>query len=240
MTNQTVIIHDGPYPFALRLLLKMRKMAARFFRPKLNRKIKQKLDGVNFSILSNNCLGGVFYHDAGHYFTSPTINLAFDGPDFIRFLERPSYYLEKDIEFLNIGNNKFPIGVIDDVKISFVHYKSEKEASEAWERRKHRIIWDNLFIVATDHDGLYLPEMLARFDKLPYKNKVMFTAKKYPQYPWAVQVPQFKHRNNVRIMTAFANFKGQRYYETCFDLAEWIQSYSVSPDAAEKHDYKVK
>ena len=51
----------------------------------------------------------------------------------------------------------------------------------------------------------------------------MFVSDEYPQYPWAITVPQFKGRHQVRIMTAFANFRGQRYYETCFDLAEWIR-----------------
>ena len=124
------------------------------------------------------------------------------------------------------------MGLIDDVEVCFVHYGTEEEATRAWDRRKERIVWDNLFIVATDHDGMYLPEMLERFDALPYKNKVMFTAKHYPQYPWAVQVKQFKHRNNVRIMPAFANMRGQRYYETCFDIAGWIRSRSQQQQEA--------
>jgi len=216
------IIHDGPYPLPLKLWLKLRKTLSPIGRKKWNKEIREKLEGIEFSILCNNCLGGHFYHDAGRKFTTPTINLAMDGPDFIRFLENPQHYLSKDPVFIDAGK-AFPVGLIDDVEICFVHYHSEKEALEIWNRRKERINWDNLFIVSTDHDGMYLPEMLERFDKLPYKNKVMFTAKDYPQYPWAVQVKQFKHRNNVRIMTAFANMRGERYYETCFDLAGWIR-----------------
>jgi len=189
----------------------------------LNREIQEKLKNIDFSIFSNNCLGGVFYHDAGKEFTSPTVNLSFDGPDFMRFLENPHHYLSKDPEFIDIGKS-FPVGLIDDIEICFVHYRTEQDALNAWNRRKERIHWDNLFIVTTDHDGMYLPEIMERFDALPYKNKIMFTAKNYPQYPWAIQVPQFKHRNNVRIMTAFANMRGKRYYETCFDIAGWIRS----------------
>lgn len=224
MHTETHIVHDGPYPLPLRLLLKLRKIVAPVCRPKRNKKIQEKLDGVHFTILSNNCLGGVIYHDAGQPFTSPTVNLSFDGPDFIRFLERLDYYLSKELHFVEVPGKNFPVALLDDVEINFVHYKTAAEASEAWNRRKNRIVWDNIFVVATDHDGMYLPEMLERFDALPYENKVMFTAKNYPQYAWAVQVPQFKHRNNVRIMIAFANFRGERYYETCFDIADWIAS----------------
>lgn len=225
MHTDTHIIHDAPYPLPLALLLKIRKTVSPLNRSKWDKTIREKLDGIEFSIFSNNCLAGYFYHDAGREFTSPTINLSFDGPDFIRFLENPQHYLSMDPVFIDTGKT-FPVGLIGDIEINFVHYKTEQDALDAWNRRKERIVWDNIFIVATDHDGLYLPEMLERFDALPYKNKIMFTAQNYPQYPWAIQVSQFKKRNNVRIMSAFANMRGQRYYETCFDIAGWIQSCS--------------
>lgn len=57
----------------------------------------------------------------------------------------------------------------------------------------------------------------------------MFTAKKYPQYDWAIQVKQFRKRNTVHIMTDFANFKGQRYYETAFDITKWIKNNYQKP-----------
>lgn len=226
MPADPIIVHDPPYSLPRKILLKVRQSFGARHRPKLNRQIQQTLEGIEFSVFSNNCLGGVFLHDAGHAFTSPTVNMSFDGYDFMRFLENPQYYLSREIEFYKDEKYSFPMGRIDDVKIYFVHYKTPEEAREAWIRRKPRIIWDNLFIISTDHDGMYLPELMERFDKLPYKNKVMFTAKAYPQYSWAVQVPQFKRRRNVRIMTAFANLKGQRYYETCFNLAQWVKENS--------------
>lgn len=225
MHTDQYIIRDKVYPLPRRILLKARKIVAPLSRPKRNRIIREKLDGIPFTIFSNNCLGGIFYHDAGRKFNSPTINLSLDGPDFIRFLENPRYYLSLEPKFIQIGK-PFPVAQFDDVEVNFVHYHSEEEALDAWNRRKERIDWDHIFIVATDHDGLYIPELLARFDALPYQNKIVFTAKDYPQYPWAIQVPQFKKRNNVRIMTAFADFMGRRYYETCFDIAGWIRSCS--------------
>ena len=225
MSTEPQILHDPPYPLPVRVVNKLKKYVAPLSRPKRDRKMQEILKGVEFTVFSNNCLGGFFCHDAGQPFRSPTVNLSLDGFDFIRFLERPEYYLSKDIEFYQDSRWKFPMGKIEDVKIYFVHYKTPEEARDAWMRRKERIVWDNIFVIATDHDGMYLPELLERFDKLPY-NKVMFTAKSYPQYPWAVQVRQFKRRRNVRIMTDFANLRGQRYYETCFDLAQWVKDNS--------------
>lgn len=40
-----------------------------------------------------------------------------------------------------------PIGLIDDVEVVFLHYKTFDEAVEKWNRRKSRINWDNLYNV---------------------------------------------------------------------------------------------
>lgn len=227
MLSNEAIRRDGKYPVPLRILLGARKKAAGLFRPKLDAQIREKLEGIEFSVFCNNCLAGVFYHDASRKFTSPTINTAMDGEDFVRFLERPEYYLNQPMQFITWPGHDYPIARIDDIEVRFVHYKSPEEAEEKWHERANRIVWDNLFIVATNHDGAGSPEIMERFDRLTYKNKIMFVSQEYPQYEWAVTVPQFKGRFQVRIMTAFANFKGQRYYETCFDLPSWIRENSL-------------
>ena len=84
---------------ALKILYKIRKTVAPLTRAKRNQQMQKVLEGVEFSVFSNNCLGGVFCHDAGQPFRSPTVNMSFDGYDFMRFLERPQYYLSKEIEF---------------------------------------------------------------------------------------------------------------------------------------------
>lgn len=216
--------------FAKRVLLKIRKIIARLYRPQINQQIRRKVGQVEFSIICSNCIGGFFYHDAGREFTSPTINLYFDGCSFVNLLKKPKYYFAKDICFVEDAAYDFPVGVIEDVKIYFVHYKTNEEARDAWIRRKKRIVWNNIFVVATDRDGLNTPEMLDKFDKLPYPNKVLFSAKPYPQYKWVVYVPQFAQQDYVGTMTVYANFRGQRYYETCFDIAEWIRQRSLGND----------
>ena len=227
MLSDRTIKREPIYPLPRRILLRLRKLVAPRFRPKLDQKIVRTLEGVDFSIFSNNCLGGVFYHDAKRQFTSPTINTALDGEDFIRFLERPKHYLDHEMEFFSWPDHPYPIAKIDDIEVRFVHYRTKEEAEEIWHRRAERILWDNLFIVATNHDGLARPDLMERFDKLPYPNKIMFVSAEYPQYPWAITVPQFRGRFQVRVMTSFANFRGQRYYETCFDLAQWIREKSL-------------
>lgn len=228
MLSDSSIRRDGNYSIFRRLLLKLRMKLSVNKRKKLNAIMGEKLQNVSFTIFSNNCLGGVFYHDAGKRFTSPLINTALDGEDFIRFLENPRHYLTHDMEFVSWPGHNYPIARIDDIEVRFVHYRTNEEAEKKFRERAERIDWENLFIIATNHDGLGKPELLERFDKLPYKNKIMYVSQEYPQYDWAVLVPQFKNRFQVRIMTNFASFNGKRYYETAFNLVDWILERSAS------------
>ena len=227
MLSDKTIRRDGKANLSRRMLLAVRKKMAKKHRDVLNFNIREKLkDTKPFTIFSNNCLGGVFYNDAGLQFTSPLINTAMDGKDFLNFVENPKKYLDKPIEFFSYPGRDFPIAKIDDIEVNFVHYKTEEECVDSWNRRSKRIVWDNIFIVATNHDGMCHDDCMERFDKLPYKNKIMFVTKKYPQYEWAVPIKQFKNRFQCRVTTAFADMKGHRYYETAFDIADWIKNNS--------------
>ena len=227
MLSDTTIKRDGPNNLPRRALLKLRQKASVYYRDRLNMEIREKLKNVRpFTIFSNNCLGAVFYHDAGLEFTSPLINTAMDGKDFIKFISDPRHYLSCNMEFFSWPGRNFPIARIEDVEVNFVHYSTKEECVEAWNRRAQRIVWDNIFIIATDHDGMYQEECLALFDKLPYKNKMMFVAKEYPQYSWAIPITQFRGRHQCRVTTSFADMCGHRYYETAFDIASWIYDNS--------------
>ena len=227
MWNDPTIIRDESDTRLLRrtVLYVRRKIGERFYRQKINESIRDTLKGVPFSIFSNNCMGGVFYHDAGRQFTSPTINMAIDGEDFVRFLERPEHYLGiRDFEFVEYPDLSYPVARLDDIEIRFVHYKTREECVEKWAGRAERIDWEHLYIIGTDRDGLYKPELLKRFDSLPYENKVLFTAKEHPEYPWAIQIPQFRKQEQVSIVSYYADCKGHRYYDTCLDIAYWIKT----------------
>lgn len=88
-------------------------------------------------------------------------------------------------ELLKKGQTSVPIGALDDVEIVFLHFHSEKEAAEKWERRKKRIHWDNIYYKFSEmNDCEYLH--LKAFDELPTTKKFMFTAKEYPEFSSAV------------------------------------------------------
>lgn len=226
MLSDINIRRDKKNSLPRRFLLAVRKNAAKRYRPQINDGIRDKLKDIEFTIFSNNCLGGVFYHDAGIRFTSPLINTAMDGEDFLKFCEDPMHYLNHPMEFFSWPGRNFPIAKIDDIEVNFVHYQTEQECIESWKRRAERIVWENIFIIATNHDGMCHDDCMERFNKLPYKNKIMFVSKKYPQYEWAIPIKQFNNRFQCRVTTAFADMKGHRYYETAFDIASWIRDKS--------------
>lgn len=56
--------------------------------------LRKRLKNNEFSIISNDCTGGVIYHDLGLRFTSPTINLFFEPyEDYLYFLSNIKDYL---------------------------------------------------------------------------------------------------------------------------------------------------
>lgn len=120
----------------------------------------------------------------------------------------------------NTGHS-FPVGEYKDIHVSFVHYKSEEEAQSKWCEREKRIIWNDIYIIATGHNGLEAPELMSRFDALPYQ-KVMFTQHEWPQYSWARQVKLLEKMKKLPPLTEFATLDGKRIYETDYDLSAWI------------------
>ena len=199
------------------------KIAPRMSRlqTKKARKKFKKLEGTaDFSIISQNCIGGVMYHDLGLKFLSPTINAYMSALDFIKFCENLEYYCSINAEdILFVEERQYPVGFLGDIKIYFVHYKTKDEVIQKWNDRRQRINFKKIRIVMTDRDGLD-EGLLRRFLKLPYK-KILFSAKDYG-VPEINYMPCFKKQICVGVLTAYYSFSGKRYYEKYFDYIKWL------------------
>lgn len=158
------------------------------------KKAKGKLCAEGFSIISQNCIGGVFYHDMGMKFLSPTIDLFFTEPDFVRFVLNLQYYIE--IEPVMESGDKYPIGFLDDIEIHFMHYETCQEAKDAWEKRKRRINYDKILVIATDRNG-FSDSVFENWKKIPYK-KLLFTVNtQFAEEQDVVVFPRYKERSFV-------------------------------------------
>ena len=52
-------------------------------------KFRTMLKNKDFTMLTENCLAGIVYHDFGMQFRSPLINGGFSTEDYIKFLQNP-------------------------------------------------------------------------------------------------------------------------------------------------------
>lgn len=166
---------------------------------------KSKLNYPHFTIISNNCWGGHVYRYFCLPYESPTVGLYFYTDEYIKFLLHLQEYLKMDLKFIPTNQSKHfdelvkrnetnrIIGVLGDVEIVFLHYKTETEALEKWKRRCARIQWDHLIVKMTEQNKCSL-KALQTFDNLPFKQKMVFTSNDY----------------NLRSQVIFGDYLGEK------------------------------
>lgn len=185
----------------LQQLVKIKALPARLTGRRMRRKrdalairMKAQLVERDFSILSQNCIGGVLYHDMGLPFLSPTINLYFTAPDFVRFVMNLEHYL--DVEPVMTWDETYPIGYLDDIAIHFMHYETCMEARQAWNRRKARINREKILILCTDMEE-FTEEIFAQWQTIGYP-KILYTANaSFADHPDTVFYPQYESAGHV-------------------------------------------
>ena len=190
------------------------------------KRLQQRLRNKDITILSSNCLGGLIYHELGLEFLSPTVNLRFSSPDFVKFICDMEHYLE--FEFAQINSEElYPVALLDDIVVHLVHYHSMREAIDAWNRRKKRINRDNIFVILNDCDGMSKNE-LEKLKNCKIKNICVFTAQKYPEYPFCFHILQFKDKESVGNTMKKNILTGEMVIEKEFDFVGWFNQDSGS------------
>lgn len=158
---------------------------------------KKKIKSRDFTVISNNCWAGRLYQYLDMPYLSPTVGLYFFADDYIKFVKNIKYYMSLDLKFIRYQDSRHrdlivqknethvPIGVLDDVEIMFLHYKSETEACEKWNRRRARINWDNIYFKFSKMNAC-TDQHLKAFDSLEYEKKFMLVPKGYTDLQCAV------------------------------------------------------
>lgn len=187
---------------------------------------RKKLKNTTPTIIASNCNGEFIYYDMRLKFLSPTINLSFDMNDYVKMLENLRWYMEQPILSYDDDRFEFPTGKLADIEIRFNHYNTFEEAVEKWEERKKRIKWDNLFILGIDGDNCTY-ETMQRFDNLPYKNKVIFTHKPYPEIKSAYYIPGFEKEDGVGVLLYFKKQFLVRRYLDDFDYISFLNGKGI-------------
>lgn len=152
---------------------------------------RKKIIHDDFTIISNNCWGGMIYQSYGIENKTPTIGLFFMAEDYIKFVYDIKKYISLTLKFIEPEETKYieyfkkhdkfgkyPIGRLGDIEIHFLHYNSNEEALTKWNRRVKRINWDKIIFKFNDQN-LCTPELIKKFCELEVKNKICFTTKQY-------------------------------------------------------------
>jgi len=188
-----------------------------------NEKNIRRLKNKNFSLIASNCNGAFICHDLKLRFNSPTVNLFIYPDDFLKYVKNLAHYCKCNLTFIKEKDISYPVGLLGDIKIYFMHYKNEQEAAFKWAERAKRIDFNNIFIMMTDRDGCTL-EHMKEFDELPYKYKVIFTHKQYVQIKSAFYIPGFENEGQVGDIFAFKNDNTEEKYYDLFDYVGWFNS----------------
>lgn len=162
-----------------------------FIRHKLANYRQSKINKAHFTIISNNCWGGGIYESYNLIKQSPTIGMYILPSDYLKFITNIRYYLNQKLEFIDPNSSKnkdfilnnidknygnYPVGVLDDIEIYFMHYKDPTIAARKWERRIARICWDHIIYKFNDQNGC-TDEQLRQFANLNLPNKIAFTVR---------------------------------------------------------------
>lgn len=186
------------------------------YKKRKNRRLKNR----DVSIISSNCSGAFMYYDLGMRYLSPTVNLSIEMNDFVKMVKDLRWYMEQELVELN-EKSECPMGMLGDVKIYFIHYDSFKDAKTKWEERKKRINWDNIFIVGSEKDQCTY-DTIKNFEQLPYKNKVIFTHKEYPEFSSAYCIKGFEEKEELGVITNFKDQILKRRYLDDFNYVEFL------------------
>lgn len=210
--------------------MKIKKQLIKLYKNTIGRINNFRIKNKNLTIISNNCWGGIFYRDNNLKYLSPTCGLFFIGQEYIKFIYNLKKYINIDkIKFINVNESKYKdylnkiqykgiIGKIDDLEICFMHYKTQKEVLEKWNRRKKRINWNNILYKFNDQNYCRY-EDLKKFNEFEADRKICFTAKNYNEFD-TIQIKKYEKYEYVLDdiksykkyfnMHKFINMKGKK------------------------------
>lgn len=191
------------------------------------KKQRKRLKNHDATIISSNCNGGVIASDLGMRFNSPFVNLFIKASDYIKLLSDLKGYMELELCFVKewdslYGNVPYPTAYLGDVKIYFMHYDSEEVAKAAWNRRRARINWDNMYILFTDRSYCTQADLEA-FDALPYEHKIVFTHLPHSEIKSSYYIRGYEGEEKVGLLSDWQDESNpvKKVYDQ-FDVVGWL------------------
>lgn len=194
-----------------------------------------RLKKQNFILISNNCWGFELYHSVARPYNTPFIGLFLYPDCYIQLLENFDKCINDPLTFKAFSKYtnataKYPIGSLaNDVEIHFLHYDSEADALDKWNRRVSRLKEDisrevPIFVKFCDRDGC-TSDHLSRFHKTPFKHKLSISTHAVDHLFHFYQ-PELKDTEYESVVDGLNLFR-KRYKH--FDITHWIRCKTPKP-----------
>lgn len=198
----------------------------------INFSYRMRLKERNFTLISQNCIGGVIYNLLGVPFQSPTINMFIEGDNFIKLVDNLDYYMTLTptavmdcfIDPLD-SNIRYPKIACGDVEICAMHYQNCDEAIEAWERRRKRVNLDNVYVIGNSWNCHENPKLVSWIANCKYPS-VVFTYGEYKEKNCINLDGDFWHLDSRGVVrpniTDHIEGGARMYFENMFDFVGWL------------------
>lgn len=183
----------------------------------------------DFCIISNDCWGAEVYIERKIAYNTPFVGLFIPPSDFVKMANNLQSYLATELFFVKetmfkdyqelYKKESYPIALLGDVEIHFLHYTDENQAFEKWNRRLARMPKDtsNWFIKGCDRevsDWDYLDKM---WNTIPF-HKVFFSAKERATIDHSITITE---SYDDYVTDGKALYHLSKEY---FDIDKWIDS----------------
>lgn len=211
-----------------KLIQGIRKVQRRYKNIVYRRKLKSK----DFTIIAQNCIGGVIYSQLGMEFTSPTINMFIEDDNFTKLVDNLPYYMSMkpypiNDEYIDPidSNIRYPKIGIGDIELCCLHYKDCEAAITAWERRKKRVNLNHVFVIGNSWNMHNNYDLIKHLSACKYPVHIFTTEEM--QIPNCQKLPgdnwQIDARGIVRPnITDTVPDSYLKYYELFFDYISWL------------------
>lgn len=113
-----------------------------------------------------------------------------------------------------------PSARLGDIVLHFTHYRSSEEGIAAWNQRKQRIDYDNLYVIFHDMD--LAEEEIKELKNVRCKKIVVMTSKDYG-YDHCLYIPAFEGQEHVGNLLG-KTLSGKWLFEKYFDFVGWVNS----------------
>ncbi len=198
------------------------------------KKLRRRLKNSDFTLITNNCIGGIIYHDLGCRFDSPTINLFIKTDDYLSFVKNIEFYSK--CELRDVTKNfecNYPVGELvsndsekPSINIHFQHYETFEVAEKTWKKRFTRVHYDNMFFIMEFYDDIYDVELLYEFDRLPYQ-KMALTHRFFEGVTDIISFDFYRGKQDIGKILKYKGISGKRYLDD-WDYVAWLNQKSFT------------